>query len=73
MKFQKLKYQSKKLPLVTKTINLSKKKPIIFLAKRKRVDMRNKLYQSDGQKNHEHYQADGQKVHVFTLKFQKSK
>ena len=73
-KFQKAKYQSKKLPLVTKTINLWKK-PIIFLelAKRKRVDMRNKLYQSDGQKNHEHYQADGQKVHVFTLKFQKSK
>ena len=35
--------------------------------------MRNKLYQSDGQKNHEHYQADGQKVHVFTLTFQKSK
>ena len=72
LKIQKSKYQSKKLPLVTKTINLSKE-PIIFLAKRKRVDMRNKLYQSDGQKNHEHYQADGQKVHVFTLKFQKSK
>ena len=30
--------------------------------------MRNKLYQSDGKKNHEHYQADGQKVHVFPLK-----
>ena len=74
LKFQKSKYQSKKLSLTTKTINLWKK-PIIFLelAKRKRVDMRNKLYQSDGQKNHEHYQADGQKVHVFTLKFQKSK
>ena len=54
LKIQKSKYQSKKLPLVTKTINLSKE-PIIFLAKRKRVDMRNKLYQSDDQKNHEHY------------------
>ena len=43
LKIQKSKYQSKKLPLVTKTINLSKE-PIIFLAKRKRVDMRNKLY-----------------------------
>ena len=35
--------------------------------------MRNEHYQPDGQKAYEHYQSDGQKVHVFTLKFQKSK
>ena len=35
--------------------------------------MRNEHYQPDGQKAYEHYQSNGQKVHVFTLKFQKSK
>ena len=35
--------------------------------------MRNKLYQSDGQKNHEHYQADGQKSSCFHFKVSKIK